>query len=111
MRLSEVPQKQAVAETCEELGVSHVDLMLIHGLWILNDEQTVEVWRGLVDAKAAGLAKHIGVSNFDVRAIERVTAATGVAPAAHQLEFHPWVGTEAHAIVEWCQRQRMAVTA
>ena len=74
----------AVAESCKELGVAYVDLMLVHGLWTLSEAQMVEVWRGLIDAKTAGTTKHIGVSNFDIASIEKLTAATGVAPAAHQ---------------------------
>ena len=32
-------------------------------------------------------------------------------PAAHELEYHPWVHSEAHEIVSWCQGHDIAVIA
>eukprot|EP00966_Prymnesium_polylepis_P114872 2654866-Prymnesium_polylepis.1 len=63
--------------------------MLIHGTWGIGINQLVEVWRGLIDAQAAGKVRHLGVSNFVSSQIEHIEHETGVRPAVHQLEFHP----------------------
>ena len=48
-----------------------------------------DMWRAFVEAREAGLAREIGVSNFDVSLIDEVTEATGAAPAVNQIEWSP----------------------
>ena len=93
------------------LGVPYIDLMLIHGTWTIGPAEQVEVWRGLLDAKARGLVRHVGVSNFERDEIERLEAATGARPLVNQLEYHPWVPAATRELVRWCQRSGIAVTA
>jgi 2,5-diketo-D-gluconate reductase A len=79
---------RAFDRSLERLGFDYVDLYLIHwpapgrGLY-------VETWEALVELKAAGRARSIGVSNFEIEHLERVVDATGVAPAVNQVELHP----------------------
>jgi 2,5-diketo-D-gluconate reductase A len=70
----------------ELLGTDHVDLWLIH--WP-GDGSMVGLWRSFVEARDQGLARDIGVSNFDAALIDEVTSATGVAPAVNQIEWSP----------------------
>lgn len=102
---------KAVENSARELGVAYLDLVLIHGLWTISLNDAIEVWRGLIDAKAAKLVRHIGISNFERPQIERIIAATGVRPAVHQLEFHPYVNESVHELVAWCQQEGIVVTA
>ena len=110
-----VTTKKAAFDACvqsaQELGVEYIDLMLIHGVWTLSAEQAADVWRGLIDAKAAGKVRHIGVSNFERSDLEKLISATGVKPAVHQLEYHPFVPQGVHQLVSWCQEHGIAVTA
>ena len=48
----------SIDKSAAELGVAYIDLMLIHGLWTIDLDQAVEVWRGLIDAKAKGTVRH-----------------------------------------------------
>jgi aryl-alcohol dehydrogenase-like predicted oxidoreductase len=57
------------------LGVDAIDLYQIH--WP-KDSTLVEAWRTLVELRAEGKVRHIGVSNFDVRELERLRP---IAPA------------------------------
>jgi 2,5-diketo-D-gluconate reductase A len=72
----------------DRLRLDHVDLYLIHwpaparGLY-------VETWQALIELKAAGRVRSIGVSNFDNEHLERIIEATGVVPAVNQVELHP----------------------
>jgi aryl-alcohol dehydrogenase-like predicted oxidoreductase len=51
------------------LGVEAIDLYQIH--WP-NASTIVEAWRTLVELRTEGKVRHIGVSNFDVRELERL---------------------------------------
>lgn len=69
------------------LGTDHVDLWLIH--WTADEATMIDMWRTFVEAREAGLARDIGVSNFDVSLIDRVAADSGVTPAINQIEWSP----------------------
>ena len=74
-------------ESLELLRTDHVDLWLIH--WPGEGRTNVELWQALVEAREQGLAREIGVSNFDAPLLDEVTKATDVAPAVNQIEWSP----------------------
>jgi 2,5-diketo-D-gluconate reductase A len=78
---------ETLRASLELLGTDHVDLWLIH--WPAEDGTNVDLWRELVEARTAGLAREIGVSNFDATMIDEVTDATNVRPAVNQIEWSP----------------------
>lgn len=69
------------------LQTDHVDLWLIH--WPARGSTNIDLWRAFVAAQESGLAREIGVSNFDAALIDKVTEAGGVAPAVNQIEWSP----------------------
>ncbi|MGD0197865.1 MAG: aldo/keto reductase [Solirubrobacteraceae bacterium] len=72
----------------ERLGLEYLDLYLIHWpvpAWDLY----VETWEALIEIKASGRVREIGVSNFLPEHLERIIEATGVVPAVNQIELHP----------------------
>src|SRR3954447_25090743 len=71
----------------DRLQTDHVDLWLIH--WPGNGSANSDLWSELVEAREAGLAREIGVSNFDAALLDEVTEATGVTPAVNQIEWSP----------------------
>jgi 2,5-diketo-D-gluconate reductase A len=101
----------SVQASLQKLGTDYIDLMLIHGTWVLNADEQLAVWRGLIDAKSKGYVRAIGVSNFNRQEIEALEAATGVLPTVNQVEFHPWVPDATVELVRWCQKRNIAVTA
>jgi len=78
---------ETLRESLEMLGTDHVDLWLIH--WPGEGAVNVDMWHRFVEARESGLARAIGVSNFDAALIDEVTSATGVAPAVNQIEWSP----------------------
>jgi diketogulonate reductase-like aldo/keto reductase len=74
-------------KSLELLQVDHVDLWLIH--WPGSGSANTDMWRAFVEAREAGLAKEIGVSNFDAALVDEVTKATGVTPAINQIKWSP----------------------
>ena len=87
----------AVERSLEKLGTDYVDLVLIH--WPMPwQDRYVQAWEGLVALQGSGLVRHIGVSNFLPDHLDRIIAATGVAPALDQLQINPrWTQPEARA--------------
>jgi len=87
----------AVERSLEKLGTDYVDLVLIH--WPMPwQDRYVQAWEGLVAVQGSGLVRHIGVSNFLPDHLDRIIAATGVAPALDQLQINPrWTQPEARA--------------
>jgi diketogulonate reductase-like aldo/keto reductase len=71
----------------ELLRTDHVDLWLIH--WPGEGSVNVDMWRAFAEARESGLARSVGVSNFDVSLIDEVTQAVGTAPAVNQIEWSP----------------------
>ena len=79
---------QAFEASLGRLGLKAVDLYLIH--WpLLRRDTYLDTWRALIDLRADGRARSIGVSNFTALQLRRLIDATGVVPAVNQVELHP----------------------
>jgi len=78
---------ETLRESLELLQTDHVDLWLIH--WPAHGSVNADIWRAFVEARKAGLAREIGVSNFDASLLDEVTTATGTRPAVNQIEWSP----------------------
>jgi 2,5-diketo-D-gluconate reductase A len=74
-------------ESLDLLQTDHVDLWLIH--WPGDGSSNTDIWRAFGEAREAGLAREIGVSNFDAALLDEVTDAIGVTPAVNQIEWSP----------------------
>ena len=82
---------RSIDDTLTALGTDHLDLFLIH--WPLPkkyDGDFVQTWNALVEIQAAGKARSIGVSNFQVAHLEKLAAESDVTPAVNQVEAHPY---------------------
>ncbi len=77
--------EDALQESLKRLGLDHVDLCLIH--WPADGWE--EAWKALADAKKAGLARSIGVSNFQIPRLVRLGEISDAVPAVNQVECHP----------------------
>ncbi len=78
--------RETLERSLEQLGLDAVDLWLVH--WPPSGS-AVPVWEAFVEAQRDGLARDIGVSNFDLDLLDEVTRATGVQPAVNQIEWSP----------------------
>ena len=83
----------ALDASLERLGTDYVDLYLIH--WAMPQQGTyLESWRALIELKKQGKVRSIGVSNFPQAQLREIIADTGVTPAIHQIELHPYFSQE-----------------
>ena len=81
--------RAAFDRTLDDLGLDQVDLFLIH--WPLPTvTDYVARWRVLEEVYAAGRARAIGVSNFQVAHLQRLLDEADVVPAVNQIEVQPY---------------------
>ncbi|WP_433292849.1 aldo/keto reductase [Actinoplanes sp. CA-030573] len=80
-------ERETITASLRALRVDAVDLWLIH--WPPSRGRSVAVWREFIAAREAGLARAIGVSNFDLDEIDQLDRETGEKPAVNQIRFGP----------------------
>jgi 2,5-diketo-D-gluconate reductase A len=80
-------ERETIDASLHTLGLDRVDLWLIH--WPPSGRAAPEVWEQFVEVQADGLARAIGVSNYDEAQIDELIAASGVTPAVNQIEWSP----------------------
>lgn len=91
--------RAACAGSLARLGLSYLDLYLIH--WPLpRIDRYVDSWRALIKLRDEGLVRSIGVSNFAPAHLDRLLDETGVAPAVNQIELHPFFPQEAMRVAD-----------
>ena len=79
---------EAWTDSARKLGVDYIDLMLIHWPCPWQDRY-VEAWDGLIELRAQGKVRHIGVSSFLPEHLDRIVQATGVVPVLNQMQVNP----------------------
>lgn len=82
----------SAAESLERLRLDYVDLLLLH--WpVFGDRGMSPALDGLMRARHDGLARQIGVSNFNIAQIEQAVAYCGNGTlATNQVEYHVYLG-------------------
>lgn len=85
--------RASIEESRSRLGLDVTDLHLIHWPNPSQDEY-VQAWAALVDARERGVVRQIGVSNFLPEHLERIERETGVRPVVNQIEVHPYFPQE-----------------
>jgi 2,5-diketo-D-gluconate reductase A len=78
----------AIRKSLDRLELDFVDLYLIH--WPVPSQGLyVETWKAFIEMQEQGLARSIGVSNFQPAHLHEIIDATGVTPVVNQIELHP----------------------
>jgi 2,5-diketo-D-gluconate reductase B len=84
----------SVHGSLERLGTDYVDLLLLH--WPLFGGKGMNpTLEALMLARREGLARHIGISNFNIAQTEQAVAFCGEGQlATNQVEYHVYLGQE-----------------
>jgi 2,5-diketo-D-gluconate reductase B len=99
--------ERSTKESLTKLRMSEIDLLLLH--WPNPQVPLNETLGALARVKKAGLARHIGVSNFTVALIEEAVAACPEPLVCDQVEYHPYL--DQARVKQACARQGMALVA
>lgn len=99
--------ERSAKESLVRLRMTDVDLLLLH--WPNPQVPLADTLGALARVKQAGLARHIGVSNFTVALIDAAVAACPEPLACDQVEYHPYL--DQAKVMEACARHRLALVA
>jgi 2,5-diketo-D-gluconate reductase B len=96
--------RREVEASLRELGLDHVDLLLLHAPSSVPVKETMAAFREQQDA---GRVRHIGVSNFSVAGLDRASAEAPI--ACVQNEYRP--GLHQDDVLDWCREHAVAYVA
>ncbi|XXG39269.1 hypothetical protein AAC387_Pa01g0273 [Persea americana] len=119
--------ENSVRVSLKSLGVSYLDLYLVHWPESLAfgdatdppsksgseyrqfSQRLKQTWKALEGLVEMGLVRAIGVSNFSVQQIQELLQFAKIVPAVNQVELHPfWRQDE---LVKFCQLKGIHVSA
>ncbi len=105
---------EQVLRSCEtslrRLGMDYVDLYLIH--WPRRGMNLVEAFRALNKLVTDGKARHLGVSNFDLKLLEKSVALSETPLLTNQVSYSLPDRTYAkNGVLAYCQANDILLTA
>jgi methylglyoxal/glyoxal reductase len=94
----------SVHESLSKMKTDSIDMFLIHST---IGGKVVETYKALLDLKAKGHIRSVGVSNFGNHHLEGLKAAGLPPPSVNQIELHPFA--KRPDIVQYCRDHNIAV--
>jgi 2,5-diketo-D-gluconate reductase B len=100
----------SLKESLAKLRTDYVDLTLIHWPSPGDEVPVAEFMAALAEAKAQGLTRQIGVSNFTVDLMQQAIEVVGAgAIATNQVELHPYL--QNRKVVEFARGHGIQITS
>ncbi|KAJ8961888.1 hypothetical protein NQ318_021506 [Aromia moschata] len=112
----------AIRTTLKHLGLEYLDLYLIHWPFALkedgelfpvdadgktsySDVDYLDTWKSMEELQRKGLAKSIGVSNFNKKQLEHLLENCQIPPVTNQIEVHPYLNQT--KLIEFCKSKNI----
>lgn len=100
----------SLRESLKKLRTDYVDLTLIHWPAPNNGVELPEFMAALAEAKALGLTRQIGISNFNIELTKQAIAVVGKdVIATNQIELSPYL--QSHKLTAFLKEQGIPVTS
>ena len=80
-----------------------------NGVFELDDVDASVTWEAMETVLKTGKTRAIGVSNFNIRRLKSLLAASTIVPAVNQIEKHPYL--QQNELYEFCKKQGIQITA
>lgn len=97
---------RAFEASLKRLGLSYVDLYLIH--WPVQ-RKIIETWKAMVQLLKNGKVRTIGVSNYSINELKETIQNSDIIPAINQVEFHPFLYQK--DLLEFCKSNTIQLEA
>lgn len=114
----------SVKNILAKLNTPYLDLCSIHWPQMDNEEANsisligsllsgetdyLNSWRQLEECVGEGLIKSIGVSNFDIKNIDRLLKSLTIKPVTNQIQCHPYLAQ--NELKKFCEMNHIILTA
>jgi diketogulonate reductase-like aldo/keto reductase len=104
---SELPK--ALSRSLKRLNLDYLDLYLIH--WPSSITPLRETIDAMLEVKSRGLVRHIGVSNFDTKLLEKATKISGNQIVNNQVLFNIENREPTNELLPYCIKKGITLTA
>lgn len=96
---------EGIKSSLKALDTDYIDLYLIH--WPATN--FTEAWKIMNEYRDNGILRSIGVSNFQIRHLERIEKLGLSVPAVNQIELHP--SFQQHELTAYCKERGIEIEA
>lgn len=94
--------KRACQASISRLGLSYVDLYLIH--WPVQGTGS-DTWKAMTELLKEGRVRAIGVSNYSIEDLKDILETSDIVPAVNQVEFHPFFYQK--GLLQFCNKNKI----
>ncbi|KAJ7599307.1 Aldo/keto reductase [Mycena floridula] len=99
--------KTSLVKSLDKLGVTYLDLYLIHFPRI----DITTIWEEMEELQKRGLVRSIGVANFKIDHLTSLLATAKIRPAVNQIVLHPYVYAQKAPLLEYASKNGIVIEA
>ncbi|VDC04226.1 unnamed protein product [Peniophora sp. CBMAI 1063] len=105
-------EQEEFRKSLTKLQLSQVDLYLHHHPKVSKDGDHAKAWKQFEKMVDGGLAKSVGVSNFEVSELSAILGSNPrIKPAVNQIRLHPYNYAASKPLLDLCAEHGIVVTA
>ncbi|KAG5732066.1 NAD/NADP-dependent indole-3-acetaldehyde reductase [Termitomyces sp. T112] len=102
--------QEAIRLSLRKLDLDYVDLYLIHAPYLVENDFE-GAWRQFEKIKEDGLARSIGISNFDVEQLQDIMKIAKIKPVVNQISLNPYNYASKKSLLEYASQHGIIIEA